>query len=238
MLHEVLPDSTANLPPYAITRATLRAILADFTARGYTSGTLDDVITPIHGPGAPRRRLVLTFDDGTADFLEHALPVLQEFQFAATLFIVAGLVGGRRSWRNPDGTMLEPVPLMTAADLRGLAGRGFAIGSHTMSHAALPALTPTAAAAEIARSRNVLSDLLGQAVDWFAYPYVQADASTRALVRGAGYRGAVGGGNQRHERYYLNRIEAAVFTLPQLRLRCNGLFQFTRHTYRQVRYGL
>src|SRR5215204_7430444 len=87
MLHEVLPDSTANLPPYAVTRGTLRAILADFTARGYTTGTLDDVITPIHGPGAPQR-LVLTFDDGTADFLDHALPVLQEFQFSATLFVV------------------------------------------------------------------------------------------------------------------------------------------------------
>src|SRR6476469_5531060 len=100
MFHEVLPDSTAPLPPYAVTRATLRAILADFAGRGYTSGTLDDVTTQLTHPQAVQpRRLVLTFDDGTADFLDQALPVLQEFNFSATLFIVAGLIGGRRTWK-------------------------------------------------------------------------------------------------------------------------------------------
>src|SRR6476659_17432 len=93
MLHEVLPDDQAPLPPYAITRAGLRAILADFTRRGYTSGTLDEVRAP-HRP----KRLVLTFDDGTADFLEHALPILEEFKFSATLCIVADFVGKQRTW--------------------------------------------------------------------------------------------------------------------------------------------
>jgi peptidoglycan/xylan/chitin deacetylase (PgdA/CDA1 family) len=119
-----------------------------------------------------------------------------------------------------------------------VADLGCAIGSHTMTHPALPALGSTAAATEIARSRNVLSDMLGRAIEWFAYPYGLADASTRALVRGAGYRGAVGSANQPHERYYMNRIDASVVSVPQLRLRCNGLVHVTRHTYRQVRYGL
>jgi peptidoglycan/xylan/chitin deacetylase (PgdA/CDA1 family) len=235
MLHEVLPDSTAALPPYAITRSTLRAILQDFTRRGYTFGTLDDVVGR---PSAGARRLVLTFDDGTADFIEHALPVLQEFHFSATLFIVAGLIGGQRHWQGgPGGTPMSPVPLMGAADLRALAAQGFTIGSHTMSHADLPALPPAEAAAEITQSRAVLSDLLGQPVDWFAYPYVRATAATRALTQAAGYRGAVGGANQPHQRYYLNRLEVGIFSLPQLRWRTNGLYHFTRHTYRQLRYG-
>src|SRR5689334_17619193 len=159
MFHEVLPDTTTPLPPYAVTRSTLRAILADFAARGYTAGTLDDVISGMTRPPGirPRRKLVLTFDDGTADFVEHALPVLQEFNFSATLFIVAGLIGGRRSWQHRAGDgALAPVPLLTAADLRRLAGQGFTIGSHTLSHPALPTLPPTEAALEIARSRNLL----------------------------------------------------------------------------------
>src|SRR4029078_1682017 len=92
---------------------------------GSPAGTLDNVTAGMTRPPGlrPRRKLVLTFDDGTADFLEHALPVLQEFHFSATLFIVAGLIGGQRSWQHRAGDgALAPVPLMTAADLRRLAG--------------------------------------------------------------------------------------------------------------------
>src|SRR5690242_1557658 len=93
LLHEVLPDSTSPLPPCAITRAAFRALLEDFSRRGYVSGTLDDLVA---GPAQPKsntsKRLIITFDDGTCDFLEHALPVLTEFQFSATLFIVAGMI--------------------------------------------------------------------------------------------------------------------------------------------------
>src|SRR5438105_690552 len=88
MFHEVLPDGTHPLPPYSITRSGLRAVLNDFISRGYTSGTLEDVLAA-QGPGdesktARRRgkRVVLTFDDGTRDFLDNALPVLQELGFS------------------------------------------------------------------------------------------------------------------------------------------------------------
>lgn len=233
MLHEVLPDGVSPMPPYSITVSTLRTILLDFTARGYKSGTLHDALQP---PGTLVKRLVLTFDDGTADFLEYALPVLQEFNFSATLFIVAGLIGGRRTWSSPgDGPELVPVPLMGAADLRGLAGQGFTIGAHTMHHRPLSSIPVTEAAEEVATSRYVLSDLLGAPVDWFSYPYNAADATTRALVWGAGYTGACGGYNQEHGRYYLNRIDASVFSLTQLRLRSSGLFHWTRAAARRAR---
>src|SRR5690348_12971758 len=82
MLHEVLPDDTTDLPPYSITQSGLRAVLSDFAAHGYSSGTIDDVLTEQGLDGAngappkPRgKRVVLTFDDGTNEFLDNALPV-------------------------------------------------------------------------------------------------------------------------------------------------------------------
>ena len=234
MFHEVLPDGVSPMPPYAVTVSALRAILRNFTARGYRSGTLADVFQP---PGNPVKRLVLTFDDGTTDFLEYALPLLQEFHFTATLFIVAGLVGGRRTWGHAagSGSEVSPVPLIGAGDLRHLAAAGFTIGSHTMQHRPLPRLPLPEAATEIATSRYVLSDLLGQPVDWFAYPYAATDAAVQTLVWGAGYSGACGGSTQEHHRYDLNRLEAASFSLAQLRLRTSGLFQWTRQTARRAR---
>ncbi len=232
--HEVLPDGISPMPPYAVTVSTLRAILRDYAARGYNSGTLHDALQP---PGALVKRLILTFDDGTCDFLEYALPVLQEFNATATLFVVAGMVGGRRTWSTTAGSEEEPVPvpLIGAGDLRELADRGFTIGSHSMQHRHLTDLPVTAAADEIATSRYVLGDLLGKPVDWFAYPYTEGDATARALVWGTGYTGACGGYNEDHGRFCLNRIDAAVFSLPQLRLRTSGLFHWTRQTAHRAR---
>jgi peptidoglycan/xylan/chitin deacetylase (PgdA/CDA1 family) len=87
-------------------------------------------------------------------------------------------------------------------------------------------------------SRQTLSDLLGRPVRWFAYPYLAANNLTRTLVSDAGYEGACGGPNQKHSRFYLSRIDASYYTIPQLRLRCNGLFHITRQAIRQVRYGV
>src|SRR3954453_3930062 len=164
MLHEVLPDNTDSRPPYSITQSGLRAVLRDFTERGYKSGTLDDVVA---GGSNRGKRVVLTFDDGTSEFIEHALPVLQEFKFSAVLFVVAGLVGGTRTWpARPGQDDLEPVPLMSASELCALQAQGFTIGSHSYSHPQLTTLSPEKVRDEVTRSREVLQDMLGAPIKW------------------------------------------------------------------------
>lgn len=234
MLHEVFPDNMVPLPPYSITQSGLRAVLRDFAERGYASGTLDDVVN-----GSRHKRVVLTFDDGTRDFIDYALPVLREFNYSATLFIVAGLVGKHRTWSAlPGQPDLDPVPLMSPSELRDLQAEGFAIGSHTYSHAQLTMLSPEEALDEVTRSRQVLEDVIGSPVRWFAYPYSAANKQSRVAVRQAGYTGACGGSHQPHSRYYLNRVDASRFSLSELRWRTNGIYHSTRELVRQVRYGV
>lgn len=249
MLHEVLPDSTPELPYGAVTQSGLRNILLDFTARGYSSGTLNDMVGSTglasrEFMNTGKKRLVLTFDDGTSDFMEYALPVLQELNFKATLFIVAGKIGDTRDWlSNHGGSALTKVPLMNAKQLLDLHRLGFTIGSHTYSHSWMPTTSasghPGLASDELRRevtlSRIVLSDLIGECIDWFAYPYLAADRRVCEAVREAGYRGACGGPNRRHELYYINRIDAAAYSLPKLRMRCSGLFHITRQLTREMR---
>lgn len=242
MFHEVFPDGTHPLPPYSITRSGLRAVLSDFISRGYTAGTLEDVIAGQEdGMVATRRsgkRVVLTFDDGTRDFVDNALPVLQELNFSATLFIVAGMIGGERAWNAlPGQRPLAQVPLLDASELRALHAQGFTIGSHSMSHPQMSRLSDEEALRELARSRTVLSDMIGQPVRWFAYPYLAANERTKRLAREAGYAGACGGPNQPHTRYYLSRVDGTGYSLAQLRLRTNGLYHLARQTFRRVKYG-
>jgi peptidoglycan/xylan/chitin deacetylase (PgdA/CDA1 family) len=232
LLHEVLPDSTQPLPPYAITQSHLREVLRDFTGRGYSSGTLEDAVYGRRGG----KRLVLTFDDGTHDFIEHALPVLAEFEFKATLFIVGGLIGKMRRWEGgSDQPLVDPVPLMDARELRELHDSGFTIASHTMTHPRLPRLTEEQIKEEVSQSREVLEDLTGARGRWFAYPYLAMDDRTEAAVRRAGYDAACGGLLKAHSLYNLNRVEVSVFTLPDLKKQCNGLYHMARQAMRQAR---
>lgn len=49
----------------------------------------------------PDRMVAITFDDGYADTLKHALPLLKALEVPATLFAISGFVGtGIRRWRD------------------------------------------------------------------------------------------------------------------------------------------
>lgn len=125
----------------------------------------------------------LTFDDGYADFAEYVVPTLRRHGFTATVFVIAGLLGGTNQW-DPRGPRK---PLMTAAQVRDVAAEGVEIGSHGLNHVGLTGLDPAAVAEETQRSRELLRDVSGQPVTGFCYPYGDTSAAGVAGVRAAGY---------------------------------------------------
>jgi peptidoglycan/xylan/chitin deacetylase (PgdA/CDA1 family) len=125
----------------------------------------------------------LTFDDGYADFADYALPVLKRYGFSATVYVIAGRLGGDNEW-DPEGPRK---PLMTAELVRQVAEAGIEIGSHGLRHVSLPTAPEAALAGEIAGSRRALQDISGQDVPGFCYPYGHIDAAIVAGVRAAGY---------------------------------------------------
>src|SRR4028118_458385 len=50
--------------------------------------------------GGARGLVGLTFDDGYEDFLSSALPTLERLGFSATVFFVAGMLGGQNTWEH------------------------------------------------------------------------------------------------------------------------------------------
>lgn len=67
--------------------------------------------------GEGRGLVGLTFDDGYADFLTHALPLLARWDCTATLFVLPGRLGGVNAW-DPLGPRK---PLLTADGIRDAA---------------------------------------------------------------------------------------------------------------------
>ncbi len=129
--------------------------------------------------GAPGRgaAIAVTFDDGYADFVEHALPVLLAHRLPATLYVDTDAIG------SPGR--------LTRDEVRAVAAAGVEIGAHTRSHPDLRRCEDSALSAELTGSRAILEDLLSAPVTSLAYPFGLHDARVVRAARAAGFSTAV-----------------------------------------------
>ena len=145
--------------------------------------------------GLPSRPVVLTFDDGYADFFTTAIPILRSHAFTATDFVISGRMG-RYSFMTPSQVL--------AADRMG-----FTVGAHTVDHVALAAQLPGRASWEIRASKSMLESLLGHPVLDFAYPYGSFNQYDEAQARADGFECAVstlyGAYHSAGQLFYLSR---------------------------------
>jgi peptidoglycan/xylan/chitin deacetylase (PgdA/CDA1 family) len=138
---------------------------------------LDEALDGLCAGTAPRRAVVVTFDDAWADNHANALGPLLEHAIPSTLYVVSRLLG------RPG--------YLTRAQLLEMAGAGVWIGAHSRTHADLPSCSDGELEREVRGSREDLEDLLGEPVTRFAYPAGRHDARVRAAVAAAGFRSAV-----------------------------------------------
>jgi peptidoglycan/xylan/chitin deacetylase (PgdA/CDA1 family) len=125
----------------------------------------------------------LTFDDGYADFLDTAMPLLRRYRFTATVFVLPGRLGGQNAW-DPLGPRK---PLLTQDGIRAVAEEGMEIGSHGLFHTSLVQTDDEQLRRETADSRRLIEMITGAAPDGFCYPYGHVDARAVEAVRAAGY---------------------------------------------------
>jgi peptidoglycan/xylan/chitin deacetylase (PgdA/CDA1 family) len=207
MYHRVVDEVTAR-DPYAlqISAQQFERQLAYLRDNGYQAVTSEQALATRDSGDSTARIVVLTFDDGYADFMTHALPLLRKYQYPAVVMLVSGRIGGWNTW---DAERADPVRLMGAAEIREAASAGITFGSHGTTHRRLSALDAGEVAAEARVSKNTLEDLLGAPVRIFAYPHGDCTPLVRAAVRDAGYAAAFGNSERCHERFNLSRIDGA-----------------------------
>jgi peptidoglycan/xylan/chitin deacetylase (PgdA/CDA1 family) len=134
------------------------------------------------------REIVVTLDDGFQSAFRHGLPVLRELGVPAINYIVASEIGGTNSWDRPLDAQIRP--LMTREEILEWQGAGFEIGSHTLTHPRLTAISRDQARREIFDSKKLLEDLCGRPVAHFAYPHGDWNPAIRDLAGEAGYETA------------------------------------------------
>ena len=127
----------------------------------------------------------ITLDDGYANNLELALPVLRHCGFTATCYMVSNGMGSINAWDRSQGVAAKP--LMDADQLRAWAAAGQEVGAHSCDHADLTDLNETAARQQIEACKAQLEAVVDRPVRHFCYPYGRYGAVHAAMVKAAGY---------------------------------------------------
>lgn len=131
--------------------------------------SIDDAVAELGAPADhaapdPRPGVVITFDDGTTDFADHVVPVLERHRLPATLYVATQFVDEETEfpWGAP--------PISWSALRDSLATGLVTIGSHTHSHWLLDRLEAERIAADLDTSIELIRHHLGVDPQHFAYP--------------------------------------------------------------------
>lgn len=190
LYHSITEETSTPSKLFTVTPAHFANHMAHLQAHNYTVLTVAQLRAAINTPDYtwPERPVVLTFDDGFADFYTNAFPILGNYGFAATVHVTTGFVGTTSRWQISAGEAARP--MLTWSQIRELQSYGIECGAHTQHHLQLDILPRQRAYQEITLAKFILEQKLGQPVTSFAYPYGYYDSTVRDMVRVAGYRSA------------------------------------------------
>lgn len=209
---------------YCVSPDRFAAQMAALSACRMRAVNIDDFIAWLNGQKQlPAGAFVITFDDGFRGVLEHALPILEQYGWSATVFLVTDLIGKEDEWTrqdNPDGTTY---PLLDHAEIAQMARRGIRFHSHTCNHLSLPSLDDGALVDELARSRIALREEFGFEGSFLAYPFGHVDERVERIAEAIGFRAAFStrpGFNRRDTNpYHIRRLDVFGTDSPRMLLR-------------------
>ena len=175
--------------PICVDPDLFRRQLDELVGGGARSLTVRELGERLAAGTLPDRAVALTFDDGFASVVRTAAPLLRERGLTATVFCVAGHLGGRSDWATqPSGS--PRLDLAGADELAKLAAAGFEIGSHSSTHMPLAGAGAEALRRELDDSRRRLEDAVGVEVTSFAHPYGVPAGGGAERLAAAGYHAA------------------------------------------------
>ncbi len=135
----------------------------------------------------PKKPLILTFDDGYKDNLEHASPLLKEFGFKAQLFLLADSKIDSNQWDHSESE--KPHEIVSGMDRLKWNESAFEIGSHGFSHQKITQMSEAEARLELRKSKQDLENEFKKNIPVYAFTYgdTSLEAAKWALEEGYDY---------------------------------------------------
>ena len=181
---------------------TFEAQLQYLSDSGYDTIYLADLYLHLtQGQPLPEKPIILTFDDGYRDAYTVVFPLLQEYGFVGTFFVLATPA----HYESPD--------YLTWAMMEEMAQAGMEIEGHGRDHVDLRGRSYDYLVYQILGIREAVEGNIGQPVRFFCYPSGRYDEGVLTVLRSAWYWGAVS-----TEYGRVHTLED-LFTLHRVRIR-------------------
>jgi peptidoglycan/xylan/chitin deacetylase (PgdA/CDA1 family) len=176
MYHELelpnrkLCDSENGYTRYVLQLCDFHDQISYLSQQGFLGTTVSECL---NFSNFNNKKVAITFDDGCETDLIAAAPLLKEFNFNATFYVVAGFLG-------------KPGYLSTV-QLRELSDSGFEIGSHSMTHRFLSDLNNRELFFELNQSKCHLEQLTGKPIQHFSCPGGRWSSTAAQIAMDSGY---------------------------------------------------
>ena len=188
-----LLDSWGDTPPEVVTAETVETT-------DQTIQTEDAAPAEIGRPALPDKPIIITFDNGYADFYKNVYPILQKYNIKVTLLVITDYIS-----LYPD--------YLTWAQMRELQSSGLVdVQSHTLSNFDLTDahLSPYEIRNQLYGSKQAIEWYLKKPAKFVAYPGGLYTKEVEELTRDVGYRAAFiidyGLTKQEFQHYVMPRI--------------------------------
>ncbi len=164
--------------------------------------TPDDLANALTmGKKLPKRAILLTFDDGYIDAYTNAYPILKEFGFSGTFFVVTSWVDeGKSGYINWDMA-------------RQMVKDGMYIQSHSRSHYDMRNRSHDWLVSEIVTPQDAIEKQTGIRPKYFCYPSGGYDNLVINALRDAGYVAAFTENDSVYE------FTDNMYRMPRVRIR-------------------
>ena len=147
--------------------------------KGYKVISLDELVEGIKNNRTFKRKtVVITIDDGYKDNYTYAYPFLKRYNFPATIFVAANLIGNEEEFMNWQ-------------EIQTMFKAGISFGGHAKNNVYLPSIKEKEALwDEISGCKKLIEDKIASPVDYFCYPIGGFTEEIKEIVKESGYKGA------------------------------------------------
>lgn len=131
-----------------------------------------------------KKYIILTFDDGYKDNYDLAFPILKEFNFKATIFLMGK--SAYNEWDVKAGGERK-FSLMSVEMIKEMQDYGIEFGAHTFNHPKINTLSNEEIEHQIVDVKKPLEEKIGKEIITFAYPYGILNDYAKEMAKKAGY---------------------------------------------------